>query len=334
MDDRHQRILNVIKETDALPTIPAVALNVLHLTGDPTTSVEKLAEAIECDPALTAKTLRIANSAYYSGSTPVVSVPQALVRIGVRGAKMLALSFSLLGACGAIGAPGFDFRAFWHRSLTTSVAARRIAERSVRQHTEEAFVAALLAEVGCPVLAKAFPREYGLLQKSYKVNRHDLVDLEQRLIGIGHPQISQMVLSKWHLPKQLCDAVGAHHDLQGLDREDPAMTTATVVHTASELADVIIRGTTQNRITHLAAAFKSYFSFGPKHVEKLLRDLTPEVQSVGEMFDVPLPPADQMHDVAKEQMLSLALTKAGDEMSDDEARQVVEQHTAMADVAE
>lgn len=309
MNQQQERILATIKSADALPTIPAVALTVLRMSQDPRVSIEKLAEAIEKDPALAAKTLRFANSAYYGTSKPIVSLPQALIRIGVRSAKMLALSFSLLDACDKLGPTDYDFTGFWYRSLTTSVAARRIASRSVRQSADTAFMAALLADVGCPILARTFPREYHLLEKSVALGQKDRSTVEERLLGISHPQVSQIVLSAWRLPKQLCDAVAAHHDLTLLNRDDEAFTVAAVVMAASDLAEIIIRGASPERISRLAATFRTYFSYEAKHIELLLKDLGPEVEHIGQMLEVHLPPAEQMHDEAKRQMLQLALSK-------------------------
>ena len=309
MNPQHERILATIKSNDALPSIPAVALEVLRLSQDPRVSIEKLAEVIERDPALAAKVLRFANSAYYGTSKPIVGLPQALIRIGVRSAKMLALSFSLLGVCDKLGPTDYDFAGFWYRSLTTSVAARRIASRSVRQLADTAFMAALLADVGCPVLARTYPREYHLLEKSVTFGQRDLVTVEQRLLGISHPQVSQIVLAAWRLPKQLCDAVAAHHDLTQLSRDDDAFTIAAVVLAASDLAEIIIHGASAERIARLATAFRVYFSFEAQHIELLLKDLSPEVERVGQMLEVALPPAEQMHDEAKKLMLQLALSK-------------------------
>jgi len=312
MNQQQEKVLAAIKAADALPTIPAVAINVLRLAQDPRVSIEKLAEVIEKDPALAAKTLRFANSAYYGTTKPIINLPQALVRIGVRSAKMLALSFSLIGACNKVGAVDYDFSVLWQRSLTTSVAARRIASRSVRQQADACFIAALLADIGCPILARTFPREYRLLERSVTFGQKDLHEIEERLLGIAHPQVSQVVLSSWKLPKTLCDAVAAHHDLTSLSRDSEAFTIAAVVMASSDLADIILRGPSPERLTRLAAAFRTYFSYEARHIEVLLKDLGPEVEQVGHMLEVELPPAEKLYEAAKRQILQLALSKEMD----------------------
>ena len=90
-------VLNTIRKSPSLPTLPAVALEIVRLSHDPRVSIDKIAEVVEKDPGLAAKTLRLANSSYYGASRPIVSLRQALVRVGLRTAKMLALSFGRWG---------------------------------------------------------------------------------------------------------------------------------------------------------------------------------------------------------------------------------------------
>jgi hypothetical protein len=78
---------------------------------------------------------------------------------------------------------------------------------------------------------------------------------------------------------------------------------------SSDLADIILRGPTPERLTRLAAAFRTYFSYEARHIEVLLKDLGPEVEQVGRMLEMELPPAEKMYDAAKRQMLQLALSK-------------------------
>jgi len=308
-EENEQHILKTIERMDGFPTIPAVAVEVLRIARDPRVSVEKVAGAIAKDPALAAKTLRFANSSYYGASREIVSLSQALVRIGLRGATMLALSFSLVDAFQRNAPTEFDFPAFWYRSLTTSVTARRIAERSVRGAAEEAFVAALLADVGRPVLARAFPRQYRSVQQMFRNGHRDLEDIEQRVLGIAHPAVSRLVLETWRLPDELVRAVGDHARFEDSGGENEISKVAAVVRAAGRLADIIVRGATKQRVRRLASLFRKDLSFNPGHVHLLLHELGPEVQQAGHLLSVPLPPVDRIQTQAKVEMLRLAMAE-------------------------
>lgn len=309
-DSREEQVLETIRKSQALPTIPAVAVAVLRMSHDPRTSIEMLAEVIEKDPALAAKTLRFANSCYYGASKPIVSMPQALVRIGVRGAKMLALSFSLVGVCRKLGSADYDYNGLWQRSLTSAVAARRIATRSVQDLANAAFITALLADIGCPVLARTFPDRYRALQKLSSNGHRDLVRVEEQSLGIGHPKVSRMMLELWHLPGELTEAVAAHHDLAGLDRQGHAFAVAAVAMAASDLTDIVLFGATSQKVQRLAALFQECFSFTSQHIDLMMKDLGPEIRQVGAMLDLPCPPPEELHADAKREMLKLAMTGA------------------------
>jgi HD-like signal output (HDOD) protein len=306
-----EQIIKEVKDDESLPTIPAVALDVLRLARDPRNSIERMAEAMERDPALTIKTLRFANSAYYGAAKPMVSLPQAIIRIGIRGAKMLALSFSLADTL-ARGQQDFNFPAFWQRSLTTAAVARRLAAYSLRSMSEEIFVTALLSDMGCLILNRRFPKEYKMLQYKYAVTSASLVELEQKLLGTDHARIGCKLAELWRLPAPIGPAIGAHHDPSPLRPEDSAFNVAMVVMVASDLAEILIRGATEQRVNHLAEIFHTQFSFNTEHLNVLLHLIGPEIQDISRLLEVPLPPVDQVQEQAKADLARLALLQAAD----------------------
>jgi len=305
---QEDRVRDLIRSAGALPTIPAVALSIIRLSQNPDTTIEELAQTMEKDPALAAKTLRFANNTYYGTAKPIVGLPQALVRVGLRGARMLALSFGLVDACSKPCA-GFEFPPFWLRSLATSITARRIASRSVRNLSDHAFVGALLADIGCPILARIFPRQYKPISKLMVASPKRLDEIEQDLLGISHPKVSSFLLESWHMPEELVVAVAAHHDVARLPRDSEVFPVAATVMAASELTDIIVRGSTPQRVKRVATVFRDLFSFSAEHVGTVLQDIETEIQSVGKLLEVPLPPIDVIQAKAKAEMLQVALKK-------------------------
>ncbi len=304
---KQDRIQSLIDDAAVLPSIPAVALSILRLAQDPRVSIEKMASLIEKDPALAAKTLRLANSSYYGSGQPIINLQQALVRLGIRATAVLALSFTLVETCKKGAGAGVDFAAFWERSLVTSVCARRIAGCSVRQLVDHAFVAALLADVACPFLSRIFPGQYGAVEGRLKSTTEDLAAIESRILGVNHAEVGAVLLRRWHVPEDVVKAVGAHHDPESLPPDSDAFTIGSVVNAASRLADIMTRGSTERWVNELTAVFERRFSFKPSHVDVILQAIGPEVQSVAKMLGVPLPPVDQIQAEAKAELLRAAL---------------------------
>ena len=305
---QEQEILSTLCEAGTLPTIPAGALSIVRLSQDPDVTIEKLAQVLEKDPALAAKTLRFANSSYYRGAKPVGGLPQALVRLGIRGAKLLALSFGLVGACKRPGLQ-FDFPPFWQRCLTTAITSRRIATRSAPSTADQAFVGALLADLGCPLLARKYPHQYKSVAKLATVGPKPLCDIEQSFLGISHPVVSSTLLRMWQLPEDLTQAVLAHHDVSALPRDGSVFPVAATIMAASELTDLVMYGSTPERINKLASMFRRFFAFSTEHVDLLLNDLEPEIVDIGRLLDLQLPPLQFIQAEAKKEVLRLAVAR-------------------------
>src|ERR1051325_6151536 len=140
-------LIERILRCPTLPTLPAVAVRVLELTGDESVSLERLAEEIQNDQALAAKVLKTINSSFYGVRRPCGTISQAMVMLGLSAVKSLALSFSLVSSIG-FGDDEFDHVAYWRRGLYTAAAAKIIAREVGRAFEDEAFLGGLLQDVG------------------------------------------------------------------------------------------------------------------------------------------------------------------------------------------
>ena len=109
-----------------LPTIPGVALEVLTLARSRQSSIDKISAIVARDPALSTRMLRVANSSLFGTPIKATTVKQALVRMGLRSAQSVALSFSVNTKLTKASPDGFDHLAFWRSSLVTAVAATTV----------------------------------------------------------------------------------------------------------------------------------------------------------------------------------------------------------------
>ena len=108
----------------SIPTLPAVAIEIVRLCGDDSVDVDDLADAISRDPALASKLLKLANSPKYCRREPISNMNRALV-LGLKTLKVMSLSFSLAGAATQKNvASCFDFETFWHHSVCKAVVGR------------------------------------------------------------------------------------------------------------------------------------------------------------------------------------------------------------------
>src|SRR5262245_51643551 len=138
---------NRLKAQIDFPSPSRVASEIIALARDPEIEMSKVAQAVGRDPAMTAKILRIANSAFYAQRRPSTNLRQALVIIGLNAALTLALSFSLVSSMRSVRVAGIDYTRFWRRALLAATAGRAFGEALKVPQPEDILLAGLLQDM-------------------------------------------------------------------------------------------------------------------------------------------------------------------------------------------
>ena len=175
---------HIIRQIQELPSLPVVVLELLSSMDQDDTDVHVLAQKIELDQALAAKTLRIANSSFYGMQSKVTSIPQAVSVLGFHSIRTVVTACALTGSFAPVSG-GFDFQAFWRHSLATAIAARLLAPH-LRVNPETAFTAGLLHDLGTLVLVTRFPAEHALVRSHRQAHDCQMAEAELAVIGIDH----------------------------------------------------------------------------------------------------------------------------------------------------
>lgn len=198
---------DLIEELERLPSEPSVAMRVVWIADDPGSSANDLAAAIAADPSLTARVLRLANSAYYGLSGRVASVGFAVTVIGFATVRaMAAATASGLFASRERVAP----EGFWVHSLSVATAASKLADR-LGIRSSDAFSLGLLHDLGATLLYRIDPQRFDGLVRRSQEERIPLPVLEREAFGLSHDEAASRVFGAWRFPEELVVAVGAHH---------------------------------------------------------------------------------------------------------------------------
>jgi HD-like signal output (HDOD) protein len=195
--------------------------------------VADAARLVEQDPAVTAKVLQLANSAFFGRPRPVNDVDDAIGYLGMNTLKALALSADCIEAFKpAKTIEGFSIESLQDHSALTARITRRIASGG---DAGGAVAAALVHEVGNLILAARAP-DYlaSVLARAGEENRPPF-EVEQETRGFTHADVGAHLLSLWGLPETIVDAVAQHH--RPASRNEPGMSAVTAVHVACALAD-------------------------------------------------------------------------------------------------
>jgi HD-like signal output (HDOD) protein len=240
MDER--QALARLDANKNLFTLPQVLSEILKVVEKETSSAKDIAEIILKDISLTGKILRVANSAFYGRSRQVTTVNQAVVTLGMRATKSLALSVSLYEIVNKKGAYGdFEPKLFWIHSLEVATAARMITEHLKLSASEELFVSGLLHDIGIIFLQFSFPKEYKQVKELVKRGM-ELCKAEEDVIGINHSRVGQYVSEKWNLPAKIGQSIGNHHLQVTLGEIEAQDVHWQIVNLANQMSKQVFLG--------------------------------------------------------------------------------------------
>lgn len=217
-----------------LPSLPQAVREAMAALNEERASVNAVAECIERDQALTARTLRAANTAFYGAPGRIATIRTAIGVLGLRTVAALVntaavgAQFSDAGRC-----PEFRFREFWRHALTAALIARSMAQRTGLDG-EVAFTAALLHDIGSLVLATQFPEETGTALRFAREHDLPVLHVERAVLGVDHCVAGEILARHWRFPEVVAQALAAHHEPPAPAAGKP--TLADIVTVADALA--------------------------------------------------------------------------------------------------
>lgn len=222
---------------ETLPALPQAVREVMQALQQDDVSVERSVHLIEQDQSLAARTLRVANSAFYGMPGRVGRIGDAVTLLGLRAVSGVLLAVSFSNGLDTTRCAGFSFRAYWRHSMATALAARLLAPR-LRLDPDEGFVAGLLHDIGKLVLAAHFPAEGA--QAIALASSADVSDVESEraTLGLTHAEIGAVLVRHWRFPVGVAQAVEHHH--QPSAASDPAARTlAELIEVANAVAHAL-----------------------------------------------------------------------------------------------
>jgi HD-like signal output (HDOD) protein len=237
--DAVQKVVNRLKD---IPTLPSVIHKIIEIVDSPNTSASDLNKAISMDQALSAKVLKLVNSAFYGFPKKIETLTQAIVILGFNTVRSLALSISMVDfLTGRPGKHQLNYSEFWKHSIGVSIMARAIAKKAFPPLAEESFVAGLLHDIGVLIFDQFLPNEYGSAIALMHEEKIPLYQAEQKALQITHCDVGRMLAVKWNLPDTLLHAIAYHHN-PSPSRDHFAITA--VIHAANVGAKLLKLGGT------------------------------------------------------------------------------------------
>jgi len=188
-----------------LPILPHVANQVLAMSTSDATDARSLAALLHHDQAIAAHVLRVANSPFYRPRVPLVSLQQAISRLGLASLREVVITVSMQSRIFNVPSYATEARALWQHAVYTAAYAREIARRC-RRNVEGAFLGGLLHDVSKPVLLLALADLQAQLQEPIPP------PVVTAAMDVYHTQVGAVLAATWTLPPEVCESLVYHHD--------------------------------------------------------------------------------------------------------------------------
>jgi HD-like signal output (HDOD) protein len=198
---------------DNLPSAPHMFLELEQALADPTCTTDRLGDIIQVDMGMTAKVLKIVNSAFFGLRRTIVTPHEAVAFLGIETVKLLVLVNSIFERAEPLETRHLSLDDLWRHTLMCANGAKAItlAEGASRQEADQVFAGGILEDVGILVLASHFPEAYDRAAEVLLAEQVPLTTVEQEAFGVTHAEVGGYLLGLWGLPAQVLRTVSLHH---------------------------------------------------------------------------------------------------------------------------
>jgi HD-like signal output (HDOD) protein len=246
-----ENIKQLVSQIESIPSLPSLYLELEAELQSCDSSIETAAAIVSKDVGMTAKILKVVNSAFLGIPQNVSDPLQAVRYLGLETIKTLVLTFQVFQQFGQRGSVGFDMDHFWQHSLSTGEQARKIAKEgnAPRAVVEASLAGGLLHDVGMLLLLIYFPARYQETIALLNNGECSLMDAEMEIFGATHAEVGAYLLGLWGIPNPVIEALAFHHR--------PAKS---LVHTLNPLVAVhIANGLVEEKDLHPMEGNSPYF---------------------------------------------------------------------------
>lgn len=227
---------DIVKGVSNLVSLPEACVRVNEMAENPRYTAADIGKVISQDAGLTARLLKIVNSAFYNNVSRIDTISRAITVIGIRDLRDLILATSAIRTFSHIPSVLMDMDSFWRHSIATAAVAKILASHCRILHGERLFVAGLLHDIGQLVLCIKIPelmRVALLRARDASLPGHCA---EREVLSFDHSQVGAELMRLWRLPESLQEVAEFHHHPGGAQQ---FFLETAIVHMAGIIANQV-----------------------------------------------------------------------------------------------
>lgn len=216
-----------------IPTLPEVVTKVNAMVGDSKVSIQEIGDVIAQDAPISAKVLRIANSAVYGLAEPATSVVEAAKVVGARALRNIALQASVIQRYAPLSSiPDFDIHGVWKHAIFTGQLAQKIgavAKAAVGEFTvDEFYTCGLIHDIGKVVMLESLSEDYLEVFRRARATQQPIHICEQDVFGFNHTEVGAVVAQQWQFAESVSKVIQFHHGPRQMVEEDPIVAVVAI----------------------------------------------------------------------------------------------------------
>ena len=233
-----------VRDDTKLSTLPDIYRQILDAISKPSSSAYDIEKVIRTDTNLSARLLKLVNSAFYGYPSKIDTLSRAVNIIGTKQLSTLAIGVNITCVFKNIPSEIINMKMFWKHSILCGICARLIAGHKNIQNTERMFVAGLLHDIGRLVLYNYLPIESLYAAAAARSKQSLLYVAERDLFNFDHATIGGDLINKWQISLSLEDCIRHHHEPQRSSNR----VESSIVHLADIMTNVIGIGSSGERL--------------------------------------------------------------------------------------
>ena len=277
------KIDELINNNKELPSLPAALMQVIQETGKATASAGAIADLIARDQSLSAKLLKLSNSAYYGMPGQVDDLVESVMILGMKNVRNMALA---AGTHTWMNKPlkGYllEPKQMWNHSFGVAIGSRIIAAESKKLNPDIAFTAGLLHDIGKVALSAWLEDKIKYIIKIAQSKNLPFDEAERQVLGFDHTQVGERLGMKWNLPDNLIQAIRYHHKPNECD---PTSSLVDSIHLGNYLTMSMGYGLGGDGL-HYEVFGETFDRLGiqPENIDKISSQFVSEFEEYDQIF--------------------------------------------------
>jgi len=223
----------LVANIDQVVSLPEVCLRINQMVEDAESSAQDLAQVIMQDANLSARLLRLVNSAFYGLPGKVATISRAITFVGTTELRDLTIVTTSCNLFSGIPGSMINMKDFWHFSIATGILARQLSKQCDLLHPERLFVVGVLHDLGRLVILWHLTTQARDILLIARGKNQLLIQAEAEVLGFSHDEVGYELIRSWQLPESISDAIRHHHDPESAAEQ---RLESALLHIAQALA--------------------------------------------------------------------------------------------------